>query len=673
MRIKKQTDVKDCGVNVIQSLHHHYFKQWKNLNQFKHKVKYGEKGINIKNLISLGLDFGIEMEAYEVDVDSISHNAKGEIFVGIVESQAMMHYVIFKINNDKVYITDPMKGNYTLSVFEFKKIYKGMAISVEKTDYIDTNIDITNPMKYLAKNATIVSWIIITIIISITLIFISSVFMKILMDKIIPGGAKNMLTILAISFVFIAVIRSVNILLKSYLVEKLTLNIDKELTYLFYNKLSSSSSADMMKLTNNDKLRRLGIISHTSGFIANGIFVLFNEFVMFLIATALLIWVSPSLFAISFLATGLIIATTVIFRLFVRTKFDDLISGQEEIMNSFVDVSNMNRQMKYSKTSDYIGGKFRSSYRKFKKREYEIWTFHNIQGVIENIVIFATPILIAYFGTEMVLQNKMTVGSMLMFIAIFNHFIHPVKDIADFFFVLPQQMKNIELISFVVNMEDEGTNPDGLKLSKLKTIEINNLSVGYDRELFKVKHLVIKDSLRLTGSNGAGKSTLAKAISTTLAAQGEILFNKYDRDFYSLDDIREKSINVSNDMHMPNTTVLEWITLGDKDAIKTFLRNLERYNLVSLLEKASISLEMPLRNNASNVSSGQKQIINILRLFAFKYELIILDEAFENVDRKNIKFLSNRILDYQDSIFVEISHSKKYLTTGKEVDIEDIT
>ena len=82
---------------------------------------------------------------------------------------------------------------------------------------------------------------------------------------------------------------------------------------------------------------------------------------------------------------------------------------------------------------------------------------------------------------------------------------------------------------------------------------------------------------------------------------------------------------------------------------------------------------MPLRNNASNVSSGQKQIINILRLFAFKYELIILDEAFENVDRKNIKFLSNRILDYQDSIFVEISHSKKYLTTGKEVDIEDIT
>ncbi|MCK5866816.1 MAG: ATP-binding cassette domain-containing protein, partial [Mycoplasmataceae bacterium] len=238
---------------------------------------------------------------------------------------------------------------------------------------------------------------------------------------------------------------------------------------------------------------------------------------------------------------------------------------------------------------------------------------------------------------------------------------------------LPQQMKNIELISFVVNLEDEGTNPDGLKLGKLKSIEINNLSVGYDRELFVVKHLLIKKSLRLSGSNGIGKSTLAKAISTTLATKGEILFNKYDRDYYSLDDIREKSINISNDMHMPNTNVLEWITLGDKDAMKTFLNNVDNYSLVSILERASISLESPLRNNASNVSSGQKQIINILRLFAFKYELIILDEAFENVDRDNIKFLSERILDYQDSIFIEISHSKKYLTKGKEVNIEEIT
>ena len=673
MRIKKQTDVKDCGVNIIQAIHYHFFKEWKSINLLKAKVLYGEKGINIKNLISLGSDFGIEMEAYEVDMDSISKNAKEENFIGIIESSGMMHYVIFKTINNKVYISDPMKGNYKMSIFEFKKIYQGMSITIGKKDYINTNIDITNPIKYLAKNGVIVAWIIITIVISIILIFISTVFMKIIMDKIIPGGTNNILVILSMSFIFIAILRSVNSLLKSYLVEKLTLNIDKELTYLFYNKLSSSSSMDMMKLTNNDKLRRLGIISHTSGFIANGIFVLFNEFVMFLIATSLLIWVSPSLFAISFLATGLIVVSTIFFRLFVRTKFDDLISGQEEIMNSFVDVSNMNRQMKYSKTSNYIGGKFRTSYKKFKRREYEIWTFNNFQGVIENIVIFGTPILIAYFGTQKIFSNEMTIGSMLMFIAIFNHFIHPVKDIADFFFVLPQQMKNIELISFVVNLEDEGTNPDGLKLGKLKSIEINNLSVGYDRELFVVKHLLIKKSLRLSGSNGIGKSTLAKAISTTLATKGEILFNKYDRDYYSLDDIREKSINISNDMHMPNTNVLEWITLGDKDAMKTFLNNVDNYSLVSILERASISLESPLRNNASNVSSGQKQIINILRLFAFKYELIILDEAFENVDRDNIKFLSERILDYQDSIFIEISHSKKYLTKGKEVNIEEIT
>ncbi|NQZ66086.1 MAG: hypothetical protein HRT99_02585 [Mycoplasmatales bacterium] len=79
---------------------------------------------------------------------------------------------------------------------------------------------------------------------------------------------------------------------------------------------------------------------------------------------------------------------------------------------------------------------------------------------------------------------------------------------------------------------------------------------------------------------------------------------------------------------------------------------------------------MKIENNASNISSGQRQIIMLLRLFAFDYELILLDEAFENIDLKKTKLLGKMIKDFQKGLIIEVSHSKKFITNAKELNIE---
>ena len=113
--------------------------------------------------------------------------------------------------------------------------------------------------------------------------------MKIIIDKVIPAKAEKTLIIVCVSFAFLATLRASNKFLKSFMVKKLIIRMQRDITYNFIEKINKSSFIDLSKVTNNDLLRRFSLIGHISSFVSNSIFVLCNELVMFAIATAILI------------------------------------------------------------------------------------------------------------------------------------------------------------------------------------------------------------------------------------------------------------------------------------------------------------------------------------------------------------------------------------------------
>ena len=672
MKIKRQNDIKDCGPIVIQAIHKKYYDEWINLNQMKLKVDYGSKGINVKNFISLASHYGIESEGYKVDVDSIIKAMPNKYIVGLIDSDGMNHYVLFKYHKEKIHIVDSIKGNYSMSVFEFKKIFTEMIITFERGKYTPEEIDITHPMKYLSKNWNLIAWISCSLVLSIIFVFVSSLFMKIILDKIIPGKLNSSLAIISLSFAFLAILRAMNKIFRLFLVKKLSLQIERDLTFTYFEKIRDSGYKDISKITINDNLRRIGLIAHVSGFISNSFFVVFNELAMFIVATSLLIWISPTLFAVSLGAAGLVSIITVGFRSLNRSKYDDLIKNKMSMFNSFIDTINQTKELKQPRVAKLNQSIFNREYTKSKTKEYEVWGFNTIQGLLEQIIELSVPILLVFLGTKDVFQDKLTVGSLLMFISIFNSFISPVKDLCDFFLQLPQMQRNIDLISFIINSPDEPINPNGLKMERLKSIKIKDLKVGYDRTLIHISDWTIDKSIKLKGKNGTGKSTLLNSIGTVLESKGQIYFNNFEKDYYSLYSLREKIAIISPSTYIPNMTILEYATLNNKQAMETLLENAAKYNLISLMKSLGLSFETPLINNGQNISSGQRQVVTLLRLFSFKYELIILDEAFENIDTHKLKGIKKAITDFQDSLYIEVSHSGKYISNGKVVNIEEI-
>ncbi|MGL5592301.1 MAG: Mbov_0121 family peptidase domain-containing ABC transporter, partial [Metamycoplasmataceae bacterium] len=100
--------------------------------------------------------------------------------------------------------------------------------------------------------------------------------------------------------------------------------------------------------------------------------------------------------------------------------------------------------------------------------------------------------------------------------------------------------------------------------------------------------------------------------------------------------------------------------------------NINKYKLQDIFDAFEIRIEEHIINNGENFSSGQKQFIVLLPLLINNYELILLDESFDNIDENNFKKLRNLLTTiHKNKIFIEISHNNKYLYNDRRINFED--
>jgi len=243
----------------------------------------------------------------------------------------------------------------------------------------------------------------------------------------------------------------------------------------------------------------------------------------------------------------------------------------------------------------------------------------------------------------------------------------PIESLTNFLLNFKIMKQNIIRFEFIVFLAEENKNERCIQ--KISNIKINNLSFNYDdRKIFDNISLYLDQNIIIEGKNGVGKSTFLKLLYGLYDEyQGDIFINNEDDlKIINLNDFRQKIYINSNNIYFPNLTIVEFITLKNEKALNTLKHNIEKYNLIELLTYFNLFFDTKIEDGGMNLSSGQRQLINLLQLFCFSYDLILLDEAFENISINVFAKLKDAIKDFQsEALFIEISHSKKYINNGK--------
>lgn len=165
-------------------------------------------------------------------------------------------------------------------------------------------------------------------------------------------------------------------------------------------------------------------------------------------------------------------------------------------------------------------------------------------------------------------------------------------------------------------------------------------------------------SYAFIGPTGEGKSTLAMLISGLLKpTSGSIMYDNKNMLEYTRIELADKIGYILQEPFLFAGTILENIIYGNNNFLENpifdhlaknlnylenkelievlegkVLRILKQKKLIHLVEKFSGGLKTVVNNNSENISLGQKQIINFLRVILRDPKLLILDEATANLD-----------------------------------------
>jgi ATPase subunit of ABC transporter with duplicated ATPase domains len=190
-------------------------------------------------------------------------------------------------------------------------------------------------------------------------------------------------------------------------------------------------------------------------------------------------------------------------------------------------------------------------------------------------------------------------------------------------------------------------------------VDVDNLSLGYDRPLFSniSFQLHVGVRLELKGRNGVGKSTLVKAI---LATAGS---TKLDSKIYGGTIILDPKIKIgvyeqeidAKYLHLP---LAQAIAEAYSDAGVPVTDQKVKQVMGDYLFEPQLDGQLPIER----LSGGQKARFQLIKMLCHQPNLLILDEPTNHLDLPSIEELE-KALDRYTGAILYISHDS-YFTRG---------
>ncbi|WP_341420383.1 Mbov_0121 family peptidase domain-containing ABC transporter [Mesomycoplasma ovipneumoniae] len=677
MKVFLQKDLKDCGLAVLQSIYHFFYDKKISINSLKTKAFYSNDGINIANLERLAKEFGIILESYGGPYENLKTLEIVKPTIILIKTGDLNHYVLLtKVKKSKFEIIDPLKGKVKIKAETMVKIFQNVVIFAQKDpEYKRSKIKDKSWNNWWFFLESKSNWYLIFLFfITAVSNFLSSLFMKTIIDKVLPQQDIGLVIKVSLFFAWIVIWRILQDIIKKIYIHKIELKIEKDIFDRFFNALKTGKNFQLLKLDNHDYIRRINLIPSFAAFSASFYYHIFNEVITFLISFFILLWIDIKIL-------GLIIGIGIIY-LFISIIVRKSISKNhqflmEDQLNSLTSTNDMIFSLENLKRDDVyknLKHQFDEKYYRYKKTEFNIWKKESYLSSFNNFLFSIAPILIVVISSFWIFDKKLSIGELLLFLSFFSFFINPLSSFVNIVTNLPIFLKEFELLNFVLNIEKETT---GKYHQKISDIKLKDLSVSYykNKTLFYIEKMQIKENLHIIGKNGSGKSTFLRLLNQEIIYNGDFLINNLDLKYYDQNELRKRICYIKSQNYFPNISVLSFITNENPEKIQNLINNFQRFDIQEMLYEWQISLDSKFVNNGSNFSSGQKQIIAILQLLTKDFDLILLDEAFENIDEKNFEFLKKVISNYQkNAMFIEISHSKRYvIEQGETFDIKDIS
>ncbi len=264
-----------------------------------------------------------------------------------------------------------------------------------------------------------------------------------------------------------------------------------------------------------------------------------------------------------------------------------------------------------------------------------------LTGFIGNLSYVAVCLL----GGFLAIKGTISIGNIQAFIQYVRNFNHPIQQVANVVNQLQSTAAAAERIFELIEAEEEvglGQAPEQeVELEDVKGhVYFDHVSFGYKEDEPVLKdfsfHAYPGQTVAIVGPTGAGKTTLVKLLMRFYEInKGAIYVDGYDITKLSRENLRSMFGMVLQETWLNNSSIRENIRYGCPEATDEEVEAAGKAAYIDHFVRAlPQGYDMPINEEATNLSQGQKQLITIARAILSDAPIMILDEATSSVDTR---------------------------------------
>lgn len=514
------------------------------------------------------------------------------------------------------------------------------------------------------KQKSLIAYIVLSSLL-VTIINIGgSYYLQGILDEYIPNQMKSTLGIISVGLVITYILQQVMSFSRDYLLTVLSqrLSIDVILSYIRH--IFELPMSFFATRRTGEIISRFTDANSIIDALASTILSLFLDVSILILVGGVLLAQNPNLFLLSLISIPIYMFIIFSFMKPFEKMNHDVMQSNSMVSSAIIEDINGIETIKSLTSEENRYQNIDSEFVDYLEKSFKLSKYSILQTSLKQGTKLVLNILILWFGAQLVMSSKISIGQLITFNTLFSYFTTPMENIINLQTKLQSakvannRLNEVYLVESEFQVQENPVHSHFL----MGDIEFDDLSYkyGFGRDTLTDINLTIKqgDKVSLVGVSGFGKTTLAKMIVNFFEPyKGHISINHQDIKNIDKKVLRRHINYLPQQAYIFNGSILENLTLGGNHMIsqEDILKACEVAEIRQDIERMPMGYQTQLSDGAG-LSGGQKQRIALARALLTKSPVLILDEATSGLDVLTEKKVIDNLMSLTDKTILFVAH-----------------
>ena len=666
-----QIDARDCGVAALASIAKFYGSDF-SLAHLRELAKTNKEGTTALGIVKAADEMGFETRPVQADKTLFDMSDVPYPFIVHVNKEGKLqhYYVVYQTKKDYLIIGDPDPSVKItkMSKERFFSEWTGVAIFLAPKPSYQPHKDKKNGLlsflPLIFKQKSLIAYIVLSSLL-VTIINIGgSYYLQGILDEYIPNQMKSTLGIISIGLIITYILQQAMSFSRDYLLTVLSQRLSIDVILAYIRHIFELPMSFFATRRTGEIISRFTDANSIIDALASTILSLFLDVSILILVGSVLLAQNPNLFLLSLISVPIYMFIIFSFMKPFEKMNHDVMQSNSMVSSAIIEDINGIETIKSLTSEENRYQNIDSEFVDYLEKSFKLSKYSILQTSLKQGTKLVLNILILWFGAQLVMSSKISIGQLITFNTLLSYFTTPMENIINLQTKLQSakvannRLNEVYLVESEFQVQENPVHSNFL----MGDIEFDDLSYkyGFGRDTLTDINLTIKqgDKVSLVGVSGSGKTTLAKMIVNFFDPyKGHISINHQDIKNIDKKVLRRHINYLPQQAYIFNGSILENLTLGGNNMIsqEDILKACELAEIRQDIERMPMGYQTQLSDGAG-LSGGQKQRIALARALLTKAPVLILDEATSGLDVLTEKKVIDNLMSLTDKTILFVAH-----------------